>query len=372
MCRPILADKYKFVNGAKSEYIYYTQNAHGDVVNLTNTDGEVTKKYTYDAFGVEKDIDDSDTNAFRYCGEYYDKETATVYLRARYYNPSTGRFISRDTVAGKLEDPLSLNLYNYCANNPILYFDPSGHIKMPKWAKNTWDFIKGTAKEVPYYALDVTMGLSNAIDENLAFGVGNKIRENFGVDAYEPYDQSYYSGVYNVGEAGSAVANAYMLATGVGGLSGSLKNITQAFKGGSKIIAGADGVAVLTSSVSWGNVAEGIIGVVRSGALSGWASGNIVYSKWSGRAKNKLKPDPNATGPHTTYKVDPNTGEITNYVEWEPNPQNPSGFDEAKRYDGTGGSHYNKATGTDVDTPHVHDPKAPGGVRSPYDWEIPK
>ena len=84
---------------------------------------------------------------------------------------------------------------------------------MPKWAKNTWDFIKGTAKEVPYYALDVTMGLSNAIDENLAFGVGNKIRENFGVDAYEPYDQSYYSGVYNVGEAGSAVAN-----TGVGGL----------------------------------------------------------------------------------------------------------------------------------------------------------
>ena len=173
---------------------------------------------------------------------------------------------------------------------------------MPKWAKNTWDFIKGTAKEVPYYALDVTMGLSNAIDENLAFGVGNKIRENFGVDAYEPYDQSYYSGVYNVGEAGSAVANAYMLATGVGGLSGSLKNITQAFKGGSKIIAGANGVAVLTSSVSWGNVAEGIIGVVRSGALSGWASGNIVYSKWSGRAKNKLKPDSNATGPHTTYK----------------------------------------------------------------------
>ena len=83
--------------------------------------------YTYDAFGVEKNIDDSDTNAFRYCGEYYDKETATVYLRARYYNPSTGRFISRDSFAGRRSDPLSLNLYTYCANNPILYFDPSGH-----------------------------------------------------------------------------------------------------------------------------------------------------------------------------------------------------------------------------------------------------
>lgn len=83
--------------------------------------------YTYDAFGVEKNIDDSDTNASRYCGEYYDKETATVYLRARYYNPSTGRFISRDSFAGRRSDPLSLNLYTYCRNNPLRYIDPSGH-----------------------------------------------------------------------------------------------------------------------------------------------------------------------------------------------------------------------------------------------------
>ena len=123
-----LVAKYNYWNGNKSEYTYYTQNAHGDVVNLTNADGEVTKKYTYDAFGVEKNIDDSDTNAFRYCGEYYDTETGTVYLRARYYNPATGRFISRDSYAGKLEDPLSLNLYTYCANNPIYYSDPTGHI----------------------------------------------------------------------------------------------------------------------------------------------------------------------------------------------------------------------------------------------------
>jgi len=122
-----LVAKYNYCNGNKSEYTYYTQNAHGDVVNLTNADGEVTKKYTYDAFGVEKNIDDSDTNAFRYCGEYYDTETATVYLRARYYNPATGRFISRDSFLGIQFDPLSLNLYTYCRNNPLLYVDPSGH-----------------------------------------------------------------------------------------------------------------------------------------------------------------------------------------------------------------------------------------------------
>ncbi len=78
-------------------------------------------------FGVEKNIDDNDTNAFRYCGEYYDKETATVYLRARNYNPSTGRFISRDSFAGRRSDPLSLNLYTYCGNNPVKFTDPFGH-----------------------------------------------------------------------------------------------------------------------------------------------------------------------------------------------------------------------------------------------------
>ena len=122
-----LVAKYNYCNGNKSEYTYYTQNAHGDVVNLTNADGEVIKPYTYDAFGVEKNIDDGDTNAFRYCGEYFDKETATVYLRARYYNPATGRFISRDSFLGIQFDPLSLNLYTYCRNNPLLYVDPSGH-----------------------------------------------------------------------------------------------------------------------------------------------------------------------------------------------------------------------------------------------------
>ena len=122
-----LAAAFDWDEGSKGDNRFYIQNAHGDVVNLTNTDGEVTKKYTYDAFGVEKNIDENDTNAFRYCGEYYDKETATVYLRARNYNPGTGRFISRDSYLGRRSDPLSLNLYTYCRNNPLRYIDPSGH-----------------------------------------------------------------------------------------------------------------------------------------------------------------------------------------------------------------------------------------------------
>lgn len=93
-------------------------------------------------FGVEKNISDSDANPFRYCGEYFDAETGTIYLRARYYDPAIGRFISRDSYAGRKSDPLSLNLYTYCINNPIRYADPSGHFKIPKWVKSVGNWFE--------------------------------------------------------------------------------------------------------------------------------------------------------------------------------------------------------------------------------------
>ena len=124
----LLAKFSKQSGNVKTDYQYYTQNAHGDVVNLTDSTGTVAKSYKYDACGVEQNVDDADDNAFRYCGEYFDAETGTIYLRARYYNPTIGRFISRDSVTGEKTDPLSLNLYTYCHNTPIIGTDPSGHV----------------------------------------------------------------------------------------------------------------------------------------------------------------------------------------------------------------------------------------------------
>lgn len=122
-----LISKRHFYNGMTSDVSYYLQNAHGDIVNLTSETGDKTKTYRYDAFGVEKNADENDINPFRYSGEYFAKETGTIYLRARYYDPSIGRFITRDTVTGTPNDPLSLNLYTYCRNNPIPFNDPDGH-----------------------------------------------------------------------------------------------------------------------------------------------------------------------------------------------------------------------------------------------------
>ena len=126
---------YSEDSGANRRYFLY--NGHGDTVQLTSTTGSSIKTYDYDAFGNEKNPDPNDTNMFRYCGEYFDKETGTIYLRARYYDPTIGRFITEDSVCGisnempngqEIIDVLSLNLYTYTSNNPILFIDPSGHV----------------------------------------------------------------------------------------------------------------------------------------------------------------------------------------------------------------------------------------------------
>ena len=117
---------------------YYRFNGHGDVIALANSSGAIIKRYKYDAFGVEENPGIFDTNVFRYCGEYYDVETKTIYLRARYYDAETGRFTQQDgwsyAVPGFL---LSLNLYTYCWNNPVMNIDPSGRVPKKPINKKT-------------------------------------------------------------------------------------------------------------------------------------------------------------------------------------------------------------------------------------------
>ena len=103
---------------------------HGNVVQLTDGKGTVTKTYEYDSFGNEVKPEEKDDNPFRYCGEYYDKETGEVYLRARYYQPEKGRFLTRDTYTGEEDEPESLHLYAYCGNDGVNRVDPSGHLNL--------------------------------------------------------------------------------------------------------------------------------------------------------------------------------------------------------------------------------------------------
>jgi hypothetical protein len=87
----------------------------------------------------------------------------------------------------------------------------------------------------------------------------------------------------------------------------------------------------------------------------------------------RLNPDPDAVGPHTVFRRDPQTGEVTHYATYRPqtNPQNPNPWELEVRYDAVGKPHFNKATQQYVPTPHIHDPTVPGGVRLPTLSEIP-
>ena len=99
---------------------YYTHNAHGDVVQRIMDNGEAAPIYEYDAFGNQKNYNDTDPNPFRYCGEYLDLCSGDYYLRNRYYEPRTGRFTTEDPIGS------GLNWYTYCGGNPIAFIDPSG------------------------------------------------------------------------------------------------------------------------------------------------------------------------------------------------------------------------------------------------------
>ncbi|WP_246132400.1 polymorphic toxin-type HINT domain-containing protein, partial [Paenibacillus hemerocallicola] len=112
---------------ATGQSYYYMQNGHGDVVQMVNTSGAVVNSYRYDEWGNILSQSEGVPNAFKYAGEMYDTETGFYYLRARYYDPSVGRFINKDTYEGDISNPLSLNLYTYVGNNPLRFIDPSGH-----------------------------------------------------------------------------------------------------------------------------------------------------------------------------------------------------------------------------------------------------
>ena len=114
------------ING---DTLYYMYNGHADVTALLKTDGTIAGTYYYDAFGNITEQTGNINNSITYAGYQYDRDTGLYYLNARYYDPTTARFITEDTFRGQANDPLSLNLYTYCHNEPIMYDDPTGHVQ---------------------------------------------------------------------------------------------------------------------------------------------------------------------------------------------------------------------------------------------------
>jgi RHS repeat-associated protein len=102
---------------------YYEADGLGSITSLTAANGSIAQSYTNDSFGKQIASSGSVSNPFDYTAREFDSETNLYYYRARYYDMSTGRFLSEDPIRFNSGQ---VNFYDYVANSPIINFDPTG------------------------------------------------------------------------------------------------------------------------------------------------------------------------------------------------------------------------------------------------------
>jgi RHS repeat-associated protein len=100
---------------------FYQADGLGSVTSLSNAAGALAQTYTFDSFGSQTASSGSLTNSFRYTARELDAETGLYYYRARYYDSSTGRFLSEDPARYEFT-----SFYSYVGNNSVLWTDPLG------------------------------------------------------------------------------------------------------------------------------------------------------------------------------------------------------------------------------------------------------
>jgi hypothetical protein len=264
------------------------------------------------------------------------------FYNARWYDPLLGRFTQPDSIVPQAGSPLAWDRYSYVNNNPINYSDPSGH--WPYWFDSIGQFAQGLLFEFTRTSNWVGAIVSPSVAEVLAPSSGE-------TDAML---------------GGRIVGDVLTIAVGVGEV-----NMGMGIAGVG-IAVGCGTTACLASAPALAaGAAVASVGVVTASSGS-IALGNNLGIAFSSRRTNDLKPDPNATGSHSTFKRDPVSGKITNYETYRPqtNPQNPNQWERILRYDGIGKMHYETGTSNYL-LPHVHD-FLNNFIRKPFWYEIPK
>jgi RHS repeat-associated protein len=140
----------------QAEPLYYLTDVLGSTTDLTDGSGMVVTSYRYDAFGTVRETEPSGgsgviPNRFLFTGQHQDDGTALVYLRARWYAPLQGRFLSKDP-AGFLD---GTNTYTYVGNDPIDFTDPSGNFRRRQFLEGMGSIAGG--------AMSMAWGLKLAI-----------------------------------------------------------------------------------------------------------------------------------------------------------------------------------------------------------------
>jgi RHS repeat-associated protein len=147
-------DAGNLLQDARNTYEY---DAFRRTSKVTTKAGDVQLN-RYDVEGLRYEMEGNEKaeqipNRYQYTGQQLDPITQQYYLRARFYNPAIARFTQEDEYHGD-----GINLYAYCANNPVDYYDPSGYDKLI--IKLDENIINGFSQE------DIEKLMANSIQRN--------------------------------------------------------------------------------------------------------------------------------------------------------------------------------------------------------------
>ncbi len=346
-------------DGTVAEY-YHPDNLHSAEI-MSTAAGGLYQHYEYAAYGSSRYT--SSATAFpvsrRYTSQVFDEETGLYYFGARYYDPVIGRFIQPDQEIPNPFNPQAYDRYAYCYGNPLKYFDPDGHAGYWADVGQVW---------LGYY--DAGVG----VVQGSVFAIAHPITTVEGVGSAVAHPINTVQGIastvgqdWNSGPRGQGrVVGTVLIAVGVA--------VAPAADAGEAAQAGQAASAASRAEEAGTAVQNTANGASADAAGAATDTGN---TSTAGAGGGRMKPDPNAQGPHTVFKVDPKTGKVTKYQTFEPqtNPRDPKPWKSTKRVDTQHGEpdrHFNKSTGKDVPTPHVHDPETPGGVRPAAPNELPQ
>ena len=172
-------------------WYHYASDEQGSIIFITDEE-KICNKYDYDAWGNLTTCEEIIPNRYLYIGQQFDQITQQYYLRARYYNPVIARFTQEDIYRGD-----GLNLYTYCDNNPVIYYDPSGYAACNKpdfknpTKKNRNEAWKRISKEIKEKNIDVSAwdkGSFDSVEDSVARHFYKHGRE-VGADTVEQYLQ---------------------------------------------------------------------------------------------------------------------------------------------------------------------------------------
>ena len=129
----ITVDDVFGMSQGESFYCYF-KDGLGSVTGITDSTQNVVAGYTYDAHGNATKVTGSVDNEITYTGRRLDSASGLMYYRTRYYEPTVGRFLTKDSFQPNYYTPLTLHRYMYVLNNPVNWTDPLGLINLKRVA----------------------------------------------------------------------------------------------------------------------------------------------------------------------------------------------------------------------------------------------